>query len=52
MTGMTPARTGVAEDTGSAAIENRRPTAYSPEIGLPAVRQGRFPAGWKRDPMT
>ncbi|SFG62835.1 DUF4291 domain-containing protein [Streptomyces mirabilis] len=26
--------------------------AYSPEIGLPAVRQGRFPAGWKRDRMT
>jgi hypothetical protein len=26
--------------------------AYSPKIGLPAVRQGRFPAGWKRDRMT
>ncbi|MER5663186.1 DUF4291 family protein, partial [Streptomyces mirabilis] len=26
--------------------------AYSPEIGLPAVRRGRFPAGWKRDRMT
>ncbi|WP_217576630.1 DUF4291 domain-containing protein [Streptomyces sp. GbtcB7] len=26
--------------------------AYSPEIGLPAVRQGRFPAAWKRDRMT
>ncbi|MGX9883737.1 DUF4291 domain-containing protein [Streptomyces sp. NPDC002276] len=26
--------------------------AYSPEIGLPAVRDGRFPAGWKRDRMT
>lgn len=26
--------------------------AYSPEIGLPAVRDGRFPAVWKRDRMT
>ncbi|MER5659869.1 DUF4291 family protein [Streptomyces mirabilis] len=26
--------------------------AYPPETGLPAVRQGRFPAGWKRDRMT
>jgi hypothetical protein len=26
--------------------------AYSPEIGLPAVREGRFPAAWKRDRMT
>ncbi|WP_394365643.1 DUF4291 family protein [Streptomyces sasae] len=26
--------------------------AYSPEIGLPAVREGRFPAVWKRDRMT
>lgn len=26
--------------------------AYSPEIGLPAVREGRFPATWKRDRMT
>ncbi|MFJ5268977.1 DUF4291 domain-containing protein [Streptomyces sp. NPDC088358] len=26
--------------------------AYSPEIGLPAARQGRFPAAWKRDRMT
>ncbi|MFD0306097.1 DUF4291 domain-containing protein [Streptomyces sp. NPDC127119] len=26
--------------------------AYSPEIGLPAVRAGRFPAAWKRDRMT
>ncbi|MET7378250.1 DUF4291 domain-containing protein [Streptomyces sp. NPDC005526] len=26
--------------------------AYAPEIGIPAVRQGRFPAGWKRDRMT
>ncbi|MGW5060598.1 DUF4291 domain-containing protein [Streptomyces sp. NPDC004096] len=26
--------------------------AYSPEIGMPAVRQGRFPAAWKRDRMT
>ncbi|MGW1888539.1 DUF4291 domain-containing protein [Streptomyces sp. NPDC001970] len=26
--------------------------AYSPEIGIPAVRQGRFPAAWKRDRMT
>ncbi|WKX74244.1 DUF4291 domain-containing protein [Streptomyces sp. XD-27] len=26
--------------------------AYPPEIGLPAARQGRFPAIWKRDRMT
>ena len=26
--------------------------AYPPEIGLPAAREGRFPAGWKRDRMT
>ncbi|MFD7286108.1 DUF4291 domain-containing protein [Streptomyces sp. NPDC059863] len=26
--------------------------AYSPEIGLPAVSEGRFPAAWKRDRMT
>ncbi len=26
--------------------------AYSPEIGLPTVREGRFPDGWKRDRMT
>jgi hypothetical protein len=26
--------------------------AYSPEIGLPAARQGHFPAAWKRDRMT
>lgn len=26
--------------------------AYSPEIGIPAVRRGRFPAAWKRDRMT
>ncbi|MEV5986819.1 DUF4291 domain-containing protein [Streptomyces sp. NPDC052051] len=26
--------------------------AYSPELGEPAVRQGRFPAAWKRDRMT
>jgi hypothetical protein len=26
--------------------------AYSPEIGLPAVREGRFPALWKRNRMT
>jgi hypothetical protein len=26
--------------------------AYPPEIGVPAVRQGRFPAAWKRDRMT
>ncbi|MFF7887390.1 DUF4291 domain-containing protein [Streptomyces sp. NPDC007896] len=26
--------------------------AYSPEIGMPAVRQGRFTAAWKRDRMT
>jgi hypothetical protein len=26
--------------------------AYSPEIGLTTVREGRFPGGWKRDRMT
>ncbi|ALV33893.1 DUF4291 domain-containing protein [Streptomyces sp. CdTB01] len=26
--------------------------AYSPDIGLPAARDGRFPALWKRDRMT
>ncbi|MGW5231875.1 DUF4291 domain-containing protein [Streptomyces nodosus] len=26
--------------------------AYTPEIGVPAVRGGRFPAAWKRDRMT
>ncbi|WP_406439963.1 DUF4291 family protein [Streptomyces sp. NBC_00631] len=26
--------------------------AYAPEIGLPAVHEGRFPAVWKRDRMT
>ncbi|MBE8474202.1 DUF4291 domain-containing protein [Streptomyces justiciae] len=26
--------------------------AYSPTIGLPAARDGRFPAAWKRDRMT
>lgn len=26
--------------------------AYPPEIGVPAVRQGQFPAAWKRDRMT
>ncbi|MEU0373630.1 DUF4291 domain-containing protein [Streptomyces sp. NPDC006283] len=26
--------------------------AYTPEIGLPAARDGRFPATWKRDRMT
>jgi hypothetical protein len=26
--------------------------AYSPRIGLPAARDGRFPAEWKRDRMT
>jgi hypothetical protein len=26
--------------------------AYSPQIGLPAAREGRFPAAWKRDRMT
>jgi hypothetical protein len=26
--------------------------AYPPEIGLPAARDGRFPAAWKRDRMT
>ncbi|MFF4703957.1 DUF4291 domain-containing protein [Streptomyces sp. NPDC001288] len=26
--------------------------AYSPEIGGPAVRDGRFPGAWKRDRMT
>jgi hypothetical protein len=26
--------------------------AYGPEIGVPAAREGRFPAAWKRDRMT
>ncbi|MGN5379969.1 DUF4291 family protein [Streptomyces lasalocidi] len=26
--------------------------AYAPEIGLPAVQEGRFPAAWKRDRKT
>lgn len=26
--------------------------AYAPELGLPAARDGRFPAGWKRERMT
>ncbi|MER5964458.1 DUF4291 domain-containing protein [Streptomyces sp. NPDC002057] len=26
--------------------------AYRPSIGLPAAREGRFPAAWKRDRMT
>ncbi|MFI1354088.1 DUF4291 domain-containing protein [Streptomyces sp. NPDC020898] len=26
--------------------------AYSPEIGLAAAHEGRFPGGWKRDRMT
>lgn len=26
--------------------------AYAPRIGLPAARDGRFPAAWKRDRMT
>jgi hypothetical protein len=26
--------------------------AYSPDIGLPAAREGRFPSAWKRDRMT
>ncbi|WP_329123252.1 DUF4291 domain-containing protein [Streptomyces sp. NBC_01465] len=26
--------------------------AYGPHIGLPAARDGRFPAAWKRDRMT
>ncbi|MEU5319419.1 DUF4291 domain-containing protein [Streptomyces sp. NPDC021056] len=26
--------------------------AYSPALGLPAAREGRFPAAWKRDRMT
>ncbi|MBT2510631.1 DUF4291 domain-containing protein [Streptomyces sp. ISL-98] len=26
--------------------------AYAPSIGLPAARDGRFPAAWKRDRMT
>lgn len=26
--------------------------AYSPALGLPAVRDGRFPAAWKRERMT
>lgn len=26
--------------------------AYSPEIGMPAARDGKFPPAWKRDRMT
>jgi uncharacterized protein DUF4291 len=26
--------------------------AYAPEIGLPAAREGRFPAVWQQDRMT
>ena len=26
--------------------------AYRPGLGLPAARDGRFPAAWKRDRMT
>ncbi|MFG2377081.1 DUF4291 family protein [Streptomyces sp. NPDC048504] len=26
--------------------------AYPPEIGVPAAREGRFPAAWKRERMT
>lgn len=26
--------------------------AYAPELGLPAARDGRFPAAWKRTRMT
>lgn len=26
--------------------------AYDPAIGLPAARDGRFPATWKRERMT
>ncbi|MFC8535297.1 DUF4291 domain-containing protein [Streptomyces sp. NPDC057249] len=26
--------------------------AYTPSLGLPAARDGRFPAAWKRDRMT
>ncbi|MFF3763106.1 DUF4291 domain-containing protein [Streptomyces sp. NPDC001922] len=26
--------------------------AYAPGLGLPAAREGRFPAAWKRDRMT
>ncbi|WP_017568948.1 DUF4291 domain-containing protein [Nocardiopsis halotolerans] len=26
--------------------------AYAPHLGLPAAREGRFPAAWKRDRMT
>ncbi|MFV2199115.1 DUF4291 family protein [Nocardiopsis sp. LOL_012] len=26
--------------------------AYHPSIGVPAAREGRFPAAWKRDRMT
>ncbi|MEU3505926.1 DUF4291 domain-containing protein [Streptomyces hundungensis] len=26
--------------------------AYDPALGLPAARDGRFPAGWKRERMT
>lgn len=26
--------------------------AYSPALGVPAARDGRFPAAWKRERMT
>ncbi|MGW9447068.1 DUF4291 family protein, partial [Bacillus mobilis] len=26
--------------------------AYTPSIGLPAAREGRFPSSWKRERMT
>ncbi|MFF3894534.1 DUF4291 domain-containing protein [Streptomyces sp. NPDC001812] len=38
-----------ARSTGSTVVVYQ---AYRPEIGLPAAREGRFPAAWKRDRMT
>ncbi|MEU1125352.1 DUF4291 domain-containing protein [Streptomyces sp. NPDC005899] len=38
-----------AQHTGSTVTVYQ---AYRPAIGLPAARDGRFPAAWKRDRMT
>ncbi|WP_443053636.1 DUF4291 family protein [Streptomyces sp. NBC_00285] len=41
-----PEQATVAEASGTVH------QAYALEIGLPAVREGRFPGGWWRDRMT
>lgn len=38
-----------ARHTASTVVVHQ---AYPPAIGLPAARDGRFPAAWKRDRMT